>query len=212
MRKLTLILIFFSLFCLFSSVASATPMTITFTGSLNYVDTGDPDVHGLNGATFEWQGVFDSLATRSFTNGSNLDRFSGDISIDITLAGGAGVLSLNSELDTIGENPGGQLQLGSASFFNLGDGQLSAPTLFLNDASILGNIPSPSNTLSPVNTADVSDFGYFGYDEINFSTFETISVLYSVENGAIVTTVVPEPGTALLMGLGLAGLATIRRR
>ena len=63
-----------------------------------------------------------------------------------------------------------------------------------------------------VNTADVSDFGYFGYDEINFSTFETISVLYSVENGAIVTTVVPEPGTALLMGLGLAGLATIRRR
>ena len=119
-----------------------------------------------------------------FRNGSNLDGFSGDISIGITLAGGAGVLSLNSELDTIGENPGGQLQLGSASFFNLGDGQLSAPTLLLNDASILGNIPSPSNTLSPVNTADVSDFGYFGYDEINFSTFETISVLYSVENGA----------------------------
>ncbi len=25
-------------------------------------------------------------------------------------------------------------------------------------------------------------------------------------------TVVPEPGTALLMGLGLAGLATVRRR
>ena len=212
MRKLTLILIFFSLFCLFSSVASATPMTITFTGSLSHLDAGDPDVHGLNGATFEWQGVFDSLATRSFTNGSNLDRFSGEISIDITLAGGAGVLSLNSVLDTIGENPGGQLQLGNASHFNLGDGRLIAPTLFLNDASILGNVPSPSNTLSPVNTADVSDFGDFVYDEINFDTFESIFAVYSVENGAIVTTVVPEPGTALLMGLGLAGLATIRRR
>ena len=215
MRKLTLILISLFTILLFSFVASAAPLTITYTGSLTH--TTGTDAQGIDGATFVWQGVFDSLATPYSTNHSSIDRFSGDISIELTI--GSKVVSLTPPsvpvLNTIAESNGGlsgggigRLQLSNASHFELGASILTVGEILLNDPDFLGDITSPTNTLTPVNTADASAFLPFTVidaDPLSFTVDE-----YAVENGAIVT-VVPEPSTALLMGLGLAGLASRRR-
>ena len=64
-------------------------LEITYTGSFNFFDFGDGDLLGLDGATFTWRGTFDSNATPSLTNGSNLDRFAGTISLTISGSNGS---------------------------------------------------------------------------------------------------------------------------
>jgi hypothetical protein len=64
-------------------------LEITYTGSFDYMEYDGADLLGFDGATFTWRGTFDSNATPSLTNGSNLDRFAGTISLTISGSNGS---------------------------------------------------------------------------------------------------------------------------
>jgi hypothetical protein len=69
------------------SSAYAATIKISYTGTLNLVSS--VDLLGLNGANFEWVGVFDETATPISTVGGVADEFSGDIVL--TFTGSVGV-------------------------------------------------------------------------------------------------------------------------
>ena len=67
---------------------------------------------------------------------------------------------------------------------------------------------STSRSQNPATVNLVFGIGQQGYDVVNAGG----SLSGQWTNATAAITVVPEPGTALLMGLGLAGLAGVRRR
>ena len=82
----------------------------------------------------------------------------------------------------------------------VGSGDVHLRVQFLATAGTSGAAWSTTNV----------EFGVFG--DVGQAAVGNGGVDLPFSNATVALTIVPEPGTALLMGLGLAGLATTRRR
>lgn len=146
---------------LVANPAYAAYLQITYTGELDAL--GGDDVAGLDGATFQWQAVFGAEATRYSTAGT-ADSFQAIYPITLTLAGTAGGANDGVYLD----NARLIWELQTAvwdEYRNFGPFDING-LVFLAPGNLLvpqgfTGAPSATNTLTPVNTADVQDFGFF---------------------------------------------------
>ena len=107
-----------------------------------------------------------------------------------------------SGLDTLGGSGDGQDDFGVGPNFNVEAGNVHFQVTF-----------SPTNGPSSplVSLTDITlEFGVFS--ELGYEAVGNGGSFLPFTNDTLTIQVIPEPGTGLLMGLGLAGLATIRRR
>lgn len=193
-----------------AGVALAIPaqgaLTITYTGTFQHTGP-DPDTLQLDGTDFTWTGIFDETATPSFTNNSNLDRFSGTISLAFVPNSTPVVIS--PVANTVGEldSTNDQLQLGNAGDFSYGGLDIRPSTMFLVPGFSTGAVSS-TNVLTPVNSSDVASFG----DWRVLDPFDSRSLAaYEVLNPNIAS-VIPEPSSTILLGLGALGICIFSRR
>ena len=100
---------------------------------------------------------------------------------------------------TNGWNFDGSEDLGVGSNANVAGGNVHFQVQYQVAASQLGGAAVPITL----------EFGVFS--ELGSAAVTTGGATASFSNDSLTINVVPEPGTALLMGLGLAGLASIRR-
>lgn len=101
---------------------------------------------------------------------------------------------------TTGYNFDGQADVGVGPNASVADGNVHFQVTFAPTAN------SGLTTLTPFTL----EFGVFS--DLASAAVGAGGSTLAFNNDSLAITVVPEPGTALLMGLGLAGLATVRRR
>jgi hypothetical protein len=181
------------------SGAAARAATITFDPAASLISTGQ---------TFQI-----TLVGRDFTEGAG-GTFGGGVTVgwdpallslqsfDTSVFAGDQLLA-TSNTSTVVDNTAGQLRdLSVASFFTgveAADFQIAVLTF---------------TALAPGQSTLSAQIGLFtsGFENIwtDSDAFNPIAVSPSFVAGGV--TVVPEPGTSLLVGIGLAGLASVRRR
>lgn len=181
------------------SGAAARAATITFDPSAPLVSVGQ---------TFQI-----TLVGRDFTEGAG-GTFGGGVTVgwdpallalqsfDTSVFAGDQLLA-TSNTNTVIDNGAGQLRdLSVASFFT----GVEAPDFQIAVLTFTALAPGESQLSSQI--------GLFtsGFENIwtDSDAFNPIALSPSFGGGSV--TVVPEPGTSLLMGIGLAGLASVRRR
>lgn len=197
--------------CACLTVISLNTSAIVINYSGTFVADYQGDALGLDGASFQWEGTFDEALTPSYTNGSNLDRFSGDITL--TLSGTANLDGTYAPTQgTIGEVDGGtgydQMQLSNAASFNIDGLNWNVGTL-LFASGFLGDVGSAVNTLTSIDTSDVViATGWFMSD---FNTYDDYYYEIADVDISSVTAAVPEPTVALLLASGLIVLGVARR-
>jgi hypothetical protein len=215
----------------FSIPAQAIPFTLNYTGTLNLV--AGVDDFGIDGIHFHWTGTFDSSAVRVGGNGGSatLSYFQSTIPITLELTqqaggiftGGTALISPSVSRITERANQDGYcLTFACADFgFKVGEvpdpqfpGELFDVELIPGEILVANGFTGPSNpnnVLTPFGTSDVIEFGRWELRSGNpFDPFG--GGLYEVADGNVFTSSVPEPSTALLLGLGLTGLAAKGRR
>lgn len=188
-----------------SSAHAAINLTMTYSGEFSHMPFSDPDTLGLDGASFVWTGEFDANATRTYTNGVNLDGFDATTPLSLVITGSDSAdgtygasLQRVAELSADSFLPGFvEFDLGANN--NLDLGSINLP------AGFMGAI-SPTNTITPFNTSDVTGFGSIFLTNFNNRT----DSVYEVNNGSF--TSVPEPSSSLLIGLTSLAFALRRRR
>lgn len=186
-----------------SSAHAAINLTMTYSGEFSHASFSDPDTLGLDGASFVWTGEFDANATRTYTNGANLDGFDATTPLSLVITGSDSADGTYGA-QTVGEL-GADTFLPSLAGFDLGsNNNLDLASINL-PAGFMGEI-SPTNTITPFNTSDVTGFGLIFLTNFNNRT----DSVYEVNNGSF--TSVPEPSSSLLIGLTSLAFALRRRR
>ena len=181
------------------SAASASAISFFFTNaSATEVSPGDPfsielrmDTQGETDITSVFVSVGSDASIFAFTGGTS----PGQILFNTSTFEGIARVSQPFVLST---DPAGNIR--AASFASLSPSNVSATNQLL--ATLNFDVRDPGTTV-------ISVFIAIG-DDVTVDGVSVIGSLTFVESVAI--TVIPEPSTALLMGLGLAGLAAAGRR
>jgi hypothetical protein len=154
-----------------------------------------------------WDGVGDF----TFSEGTSASA-TASVSIHFQLGAAAPALITRSKTPTRANGPAmtlDNLDLGfQLSATDEGEGVISCGALSFDECNAVAEVFYGSGAVLPAGDY-VLDVDVFAYDPLNYlhCTFNCYNV-----GGAVTLAVVPEPATALALGLGLAGLAALGRR
>jgi hypothetical protein len=217
MRSLNRLLLGAALLCAVGQprAADATPLNLTlpvvpdiYSGQIDI--TYDTDTGAFAADGFSLQFVFGAAQTADILNGT----FSIDVNVDATgalLPGGAGLL-ITGDIDTDGDSVAdfsGTLLSGDASQF--GDSG-SSPGVFEFVFDITGGslVPDFFGAQAGVILGADGNSTFTGSFAVDFSNLS--GGVAGTGTGNSDTAPIPEPGTMLLLGAGMAGLAGYGRR
>ena len=202
--------------------------TVTLTGANTYTGkttiSGGTLAIGTNGSIAHTSevslggGNFNVSAVTGYALGSNQSLtgsglVSGDLTINGTLAIGAspGTINFNNDL-TLGLGSVSNFEFTSGSFgalsFDLAQGGLAHTVSF---GGTLNLFFKSDETFAPNTSVKIFDFGYYAgnFSAVNVSGMG-VGTNATFDSSTGIVTVIPEPGAALLGGLGL--LVILRRR
>ncbi|MEX1049866.1 MAG: PEP-CTERM sorting domain-containing protein, partial [Akkermansiaceae bacterium] len=178
-------------------------------------DFSDPDILGINGASFQFRLTYDNTALRSFTNNLNTDLWdlsqqpgssatltiSGSPSNDGTYQGSAA---------TVYEGNGPFDDLAIDTQFDINGSELS-PGTFMLPAGFTGAI-SATNTISAFSTSDLVDPSdlEWSISDYNFDDDTSTYIRYEVQSATIST--IPEPTSAILLVISTTAFILRRGR